>query len=409
MPCPRPEEQGFSLLSVMSLALLVSVAAFSTLTLFRHEAKTYVASAQRDRLESALDQGLEKALYQLNTSGGWNSVSTTAYFSSLAATGTAFTDLDGYQYWVKVLDGKRVQPGGGISDTAAAALTNTGDLSLNRSILVRARENRSGAELRALAIVHRSNISPIIPVGGIYTNGSLDNGGWPGSSYNSCLGMRTTQTAGCNGSVQSGGTINPSGQFCIPQVTVGPTPQPYPPVAMPLSWTVEPWPFQATLASIGSDYSAPSGNNSYSYSVTRSMKVQVRNVDLKNSDYNIITNGHQVDVYVTGSLDAGGNCAWTTRGPDPGGQPANMWFRVVGSGNVTLSGTGVYECVVEAPQSTVSMNGGGTGSFSGAVVANNFNKNGASGNFYFDECILQKYKANTYSRPPIVTVSWSQF
>jgi hypothetical protein len=172
----------------------------------------------------------------------------------------------------------------------------------------------------------------------------------------------------------------------------------------------EPWPFgAATLPSVTSSYAAPGGAGSYSYSVTRTMKIQVANVQLRNKDFNIITNGFTVEVYVTGALDASGNGSWTTRGPNPGGQPANMWFYVVGSGAVTLSGTGTYECVIVAPESDITLNGGGTGSFSGGLVGNTFTKNGAAGNFYFDECILQKYKANTYPRPPIITLGWSQF
>lgn len=405
----RRSEEGFTLVAVMALALLATFAVFAVLTLFRHETKTLQATNVRDRLESALDTGLEKAVLKLNESGSWANLDSTAYFNSLTATSSAFADLDGYQYWVMVLKGKRVQPVAGvINDTMANALTNTGDLNLSRTVIIRAKNTRTNVELRAMALLHRSDVSPIIPVGGIYTNGSLNNGGWPGTSYNSCSGVsRTAQPAGCSGTVQAGGAISSSSGFCMPQVTVGPTPQPYPPVGLPAG--TEPWPFESLQPSINSDYSAPSGNHAYSYSVTRTMKVQVRNVSLGNDDFNIITNGFQVDVYVTGSLGAGGNCSWTTRGLNPGGQPASMWFRVVGSGAVTLSGTGTYECVIEAPESAVNLNGGGTGSFSGGIVANTFNKNGAAGNFYFDECILQKYKANTYPRPPIITVGWSQF
>jgi hypothetical protein len=400
-------QQGFSLITVLALSLLLTIAVFSAFTMFRQESKFMVNAANRDRIESALDQGLEKALYQLNSPTGWTGTANTDYFDSITATATKFTDLDGYEYWVKVVNGSRTQPPNStVNDTIANNLTITGDTTLNRSILVRAKSLKTNAELRAMAVVHRSAVSPIMQVGGITSSGAVDLGNAPGSSRNSCTGV-----TGCVGSVITGDpTIGHNGNSCLGQVTgAPPASTTFPSNVSPTSGT-EKWWFGA-VADGNNDYNAPGGSADYPISLTRNVTVVVHDVDLGGHKYIFTTNGFDLNIYVTGSWGAHGQPAWYMDEPDTahltGGHPSQCWVYVVGSGDVTVGGGTAFEMVMVAPDSAVTISG--NGDFFGAVVSKTFDKNGFAGSFQFDDCILKKYKANTYSRPPIVTTSWSQF
>ena len=413
----KSSETGFSLLSVMALAIIVTFAAFTALRMFQQQSKNLVSTLKRDRLEACLDSGLDKAIFQLNETNGWTNVPTMNYFSSLTATTTAFTDMDGYKYWVKVLQGGRVQPTASTSttvvsvqkldDSVAEALTNTGDLIFNRTILVRAVDIKIGMTMTAMAILHRSAVSPVFSNWGNYGNTSVNTGGSPGSSFNSCTGSITITA--CDGVVSSP-TPPAAGSYCMP-VTTPVTFAPYPPVVLPAG-TV-PWPFGPNPNTlVTQSYTAPNGNNSYTYNMTTDLDVQVGSVDLRNDNFYITTNGHKLNIYCTGTFGAAGNPGWyvddpTAPGTLTGGHPSQCWVYVVGPGAVSLGGTGNYELVMIAPESTVTTNG--NGSLYGAVVSNVFNKNGSSGKFMFDSCILGLFKANKYARPPIVTVNWVQF
>jgi hypothetical protein len=413
-------QEGFSLVAVLALSLLAMFAAFFALRVFQQETKGLTMTVSRDKLEQALDSGLDKAVYQLNQPGGWTSTAQTVNFASLTYTGTAFTDVQGIRYWVKVLNGRRVQPQSvtyttrpnptylsiTAADTHAEALTNTGDLAFDRTVIIMARAispnaSNMGVSLTAMAYLHRNDVITLPQIGGIYTNGGAALGGSLGNSI-PCGATSLTQTA-CNGSVNAGGGVSGGGNDCLAQTTVS---APYPPVTLPVGTSV--WDIESTLATVGSNYSAPSGNHSYTYTLAADKVIQVNDVDLGNDDFHIITNGHTLSIYCTGAFGAAGNPNWLVDDPPtPGGHSERCWVYVVGSGTVTLSGNGNYELVVVAPQSTVNVHG--TGDIFGAVVANTFDKNGASGSFHFNECILQLYRANTYSNPPIVNAGWSQF
>lgn len=409
-------EKGFTLVAVMALALLATFAAFAVLTLFRHETRTLQSTNVRDRLESVLDTGLEKTILKLNETGGWTSLSTTAYFSSLTATGTAFTDVNGYQYWVKVLAGKRAQPvPGAINDTIANNLTDTGDTNLNRTVLIRARNVSTTVELRAMALLHRSDVSPIIPIGGIYAPGIDLGNSWDGDSYDSCSGVtRTSQTPGCDGSA-TGITVTPAGASATWCLTISAQTnfQPYPTVVIP-SGTV-PLPGNTLVTQ---NYSVPNP------SVTLGpgpIKYQCANFTATGSrDVIINTSGSgPVEIYVTGAMSIGtGNI--TSPPLSPGGSPPEAIFYVTSTTDpaspgasasdwsVDFSGSGNFEIMLIAPRANVRLSGGAN--FYGAIVAQNFKINGGgTGGLHFDKCILQMYKANTYPRPPIITLGWSQF
>jgi hypothetical protein len=422
-------QEGFSLIAVISLALLATFAAFFALRVFQQETKTMAMSEKRDHLEQALDAGLDKAVYQLNavttTPSSWSSIATTGGYASLTCTGTAFTDIPGVMYWIKVLNGKRVPPKSvtytvegrtpnandlsiTVADFKADALANIGDWTFDRTIIIMARAmspaagTSLGTSLTAIAYVHRNDVITSPQVQGLNTQGVAGLGGSTGNSI-PCGATSLTQT-GCNGSINGGGGITGGGNDCLTQSTVA---VPFPPNTLPASGLI-PWNIESTVVGPSYNYTAPNGNNSFTYTLAADTNLQVGNVDLNNDDFHIITNGYTLKIYCTGTFGASGNPNWLVDDPPtPGGHSERCWVYVVGSGAVTLGGNGNYELVVVAPQSAVTVNG--TGDIFGAIVANTFDKNGSSGSFHFNECILQLYKANTYTNPPIVNAGWSQF
>jgi len=89
-----------------------------------------------------------------------------------------------------------------------------------------------------------------------------------------------------------------------------------------------------------------------------------------------------------------------------GGTPAKAEICVSGA-TVSLAGTGTYEILLMAPVAAVDINGGGNGSFYGAVVSKSF-AGGSSSNFdmNFDACLLSTAAVDSYLKPPVVTSRW---
>ncbi len=76
--------------------------------------------------------------------------------------------------------------------------------------------------------------------------------------------------------------------------------------------------------------------------------------------------------------------------------------------DVTLSGNGDYQCLLYCPLSDASVQGGGNGYFSGAIIAKSFDTSGGgSGWFHYDSCLAKK-AAEAYKMPPVITTQWRQ-
>jgi hypothetical protein len=387
-------QKGVSLASVMIVVVVLGIFAYGLMNLTLFEGRSRAQSRMNLNVQEALDSGLDMATNVLNQGNNWASPEGLDGFMSV--TSSPHSAGNTYQIYVKILAGKRVDSGGfgSTSDTALSLWTNQGDPTYDRTVVVRAKHIGTFEESKAVGILHRNSLITVPEIGGIYGT-TVNNGGWSGTSYNSCSGPAGAGNQGCDGTVEAGsGGLSSSGNFCIPQ-TSDPTLPPYPTPQIPPNTVPLPG---NTL--VTQDWSASNGV----VLGPGPINYQCGNFSLGNNNISINTNGGMVQIFVTGSFDGHGNGQILSPGYEPGGNPANAWFYV--SGNSTLSGTGTYEIVLVDPTGNVTMNGGGNGAFYGAVVANNFTKNGSGGSFHFDSCILQRYKVDNYRNPPIVTVSW---
>lgn len=405
----RIGERGMGLISVTILMVVAGFFSVALVVFLKQQNKFRIRSSVDLRLQTALDAGYDKSVNLLNDNSHWDAPSDFAGFASLTA--VPQTDLQGMHYWVKILTGKRMDTtnAGSVSDTALAAWTNAGDNALERTIVVRARDIVTGREMKAKAVVHRNKPMPFNPLGGIYGT-NIDMAGWNGHSYNSCNGPRTSQTPGCNGSVvgqtvQPASLYTPTADFCLTPV-VSPVVPPQPTIVVPTpAPSIGPIPMPGN-SSVTQNWSPPHGTTTLG---PGPKMYQCANLSASgNSVVNIDPSGGPVTLYVTGTMSWGGSGDITSRGPNPGGSPPNAIIYVNGS-TVDLQGTGIYEILLIAPAATVTLNGGGSGSFSGAIISQDFHVNGGgNGNFYFDECLLQARRADNYQSPPLLTLSWER-
>ena len=403
-------ENGSALVTVAMLMLVAGILGVALVAFMVQQNKFRTASEADRSLQQALDLGYDKAIGALNSGSNWTSGPTLAGFTSVTA--AAQTDLGGLKYWVMILPGARsiTATGGTLDDTTIQAWPQGGDPGYDRTIVVRAVQTATLREAWAVAVVHRNNTAPYNPIQGIYSTGSVNTAGWGGQSYNSCVGARiaATQTPGCTGSVSGGGAVQASG-MCLPTQVVTTTPMPTYVIPTPVttpSTAWGPWPMPGN-GSIGQDWAAPNGTTTLG---PGPKAYECANLSGSgNRSINIDPSGGPVVVYVTGSISWAGSGNITSDGPVPGGSPPNAII-ICNGPSVSLKGTGTYEIQLLAPQAAVTLNGGGNGSFSGAIVSASMNvTGGGSGTFYFDTCLLKKTASDNYQNPPVVTLLWRRF
>lgn len=403
------DQRGVGLISVVILMVVAGFLSAALVVFLRQQNKFRIRSTVDVRLQSALDAGYDKAINLLNDNTRWDASGTFAGFASITA--VAQTDLSGLQYWVKIMTGNREDSAhvGSANDVSLTAWVNVGDLSLDRTVVVRARDIRTAREMKIKAVIHRNQPQPYNPIGGIYGT-NVNMAGWNGHSYNSCLGPRSSQTPGCNGSI-TGETVEPASlytptaNFCLTPV-VSPSVPVQPTVVVPTpAPTIGPLPMPGN-SSVSQSWSAPHGTTVLGPAPKMYQCVNFNGSG--NPSVNFDVSAGPVKVFVTGTLSWSGSGDITSRGPNPGGSPPNAIIYVNGP-TVDLKGTGTYEILLYAPAATVNLNGGGNGSFSGAIVAQSFNVNGGgNGNFYFDECLLGQGHADNYQGPPVLTMGWER-
>jgi hypothetical protein len=399
----RYDQRGMSLASVAALMVVAGFLAIAIAGFTRQQQRFRLRSQVDGNLQAGLDAGYDKALGVLNDNtpgnSNWANAGTIVGFASITAVPQA--DLPDLQYWVKIMPGVRADTtnAGSANDLSLTAWTNQGDLIFDRTIFVRARHNITGRETVAVATVHRNDVAPFNPLGGITSTNGVNTAGWGGKSYKSCTGLTNTaavQTPGCNGTVAGNGVTAAS--MCLTPMVI-PTTTAMPTVVIPAG-TV---PFPGNTA-VTQDFSL-SGNVTLG---PGPIAYQCNNLSASGNRQLVInTNGTgPVRLYITGNISWSGTGDIKSPGLAPGGSPPEAIVYCNGT-TVSLKGTGTYEILLIAPRAAVTINGGGNGSFSGAIIADSMNvTGGGNGTFYFDECLLQARRADNYERPPLITLSW---
>jgi hypothetical protein len=393
------DEEGFMMVGAAIASVVLLILVFAVLRYGQSDATSITRSKVNGNLQSALDAGLERATAMLNSSNNWYDSTTWTGFQSLSW--TAYTEINRTTYWVMVLDGaKNVTYSASLLDhSSAKLLTNTGDINLDRTILIRAVDSVTNMTATAQAILHRNDLMQAPIVGGITTSGddNLDNMNfW---SFNSCTGEAP---GGCSGTAQGSPAHGGTGS-CLPLQT-NTTPVAIPTVAVPAGNLPLPPNTAITQAwSIGGSTDVTISTGKY----------QCASMSFGgNANLYLDTCAGPIEIYVTGNLDqaGGGNIQSGCNPKDPGhpvgGAPAKATVFVSGP-IVNLKGTGSYEILLYAPVADVSITGGGNGSFYGAIVGKSFD-GGSSNNFdmNFDACLLQGKAVDNYQKPPVVTSSW---
>lgn len=108
----------------------------------------------------------------------------------------------------------------------------------------------------------------------------------------------------------------------------------------------------------------------------------------------------KLEIYTEGSISIAGSGVMNGGTTDvTAGQPINfqIWgTKTSGTQNISISGNGVLNGIIYAPQGSVTINGGGnSGSVSGSIVANDITLNG-SVKFHYDESLGDFGVGNPY-------------
>jgi hypothetical protein len=419
-PVP-PEQGGQSLVTILMLGALLAFFGATLTRMLMNEAKQVVETKKRDKLFTAGDAALQRSLgVLLQSDANWNAPQALTGFNSLSV--TAFADIPGLTYYVKVLPGTlEDQNGAGAADDAAVEQwVNVGSLTHDRTIFVRAIDQTTKQEDRFFTTVHRTPPSPNPGAKGIQAAGSANLAGWDGVVYDSCPG-------GIGGSAAPNPVPVPGdqGEVIAPVITGGNSfqltkkqgdPGELPPATLPTTAPLpEPMPGNTSVSQNASG-SKNLGPSSGPKGTPR--RYQVANLTMGGgTTYHVNASNGPIELYVTGSFTLSGNVNIVTTTCD-GASPPNCWscctakgFTVymVGGGTVTWNGTPTGTMVLYGPQSTMNMNGTGNGNYKGAVTVNNLNvSGGGSGVFHYDKCLSKRGAADNYESPPLVTTQWQQ-
>jgi len=99
-----------------------------------------------------------------------------------------------------------------------------------------------------------------------------------------------------------------------------------------------------------------------------------------NTDY-VLSGSGEIHLLVTNSISFNGNGRIYKSNPT---DPVTLYLYYNGSDTVTLNGNVEQSCILYAPNATVNFNGGGNGTFTGAVVCKRFEGPSSHTNFYED-------------------------
>jgi hypothetical protein len=410
---PSPQDQGGQ--SLATIIMLGAILAFFGAALTRmllNEAKQVVETKKRDKLFTAGDAALQRSLgVLLQSDSNWNAPQSLANFNSLSW--TAFTDIPGMTYYIKVMPGTlEDQAGvGAADDTAVMQWVNVGSLTHDRTIFVRAIDHTTKQEDRFFTTVHRTPKNYHPGTKGIQAGGCINTAGWDGTTVDTtgstCAtpGPTPTPVPCAEGSVQAECVSSPD--FCLEVDRT--SPGVIPTVVVPIGQTI-PVPGAAMVTSDRS-YNADTSFGCLTCTVTTTVRYQVNNLAFGAKDFTFNAQAGPIEIYVTGTLTISGNAkfivntgtAWTCC------KSKGLTIFVKGSGDVTWNGTPDGNFLLYAPESDFTLNGTGNKTFVGAIIAKNVGVNGGgSGTFKYDKCLAARPAADNYEAPPLVTTQWQQ-
>lgn len=400
-------QKGFILPTILVMAVVLAIFASALYVLLTSEMRNTSQTRSKDLNAQAADAAFQRAIAMLNapSTSNWSSMGGNAY-SSL--TTYPYAEIPGVVYSISIAAGELVNTG------AAKALTtlwpNQGDINFDRTIFVRVKATLSNREDNMVAKIHR-NVNPfILGDAGIYTTGCQDLGTvWHGNSFDSCNGSAGTgqTSADCIGNMTAP-CFSGGGNLCLNQNPV-PTVSPPPTPSLPVGATPTPRAVPGNVTVLqditGSVTLGPAPSDD-------GMTYQVANINTNGGDTITFdeSSGGPIILYVTGYIDMGGHSGFAFTG---GGldccKAASAGIFVIGGGDVSFNGNTSFVGFLYAPDSAISVSGGGTGTFEGVIVAETFNINaGGAGWFHYDRCLLRN-RINTYNNPPVIINAWQTY
>lgn len=416
------DQRGMSLASVTALMVMAGFLAIAIAGYTRQQQRFRLRSQVDSNLQTGLDAGYDKALGALNTGSNWANGDTLAGMTSITA--VAQTDLGDITYWVKIMTGVRVDSAnaGSANDTALNLWTNAGDLSLNRSIFVRARHNVTGREAVALATVHR-NHAPPYHYGGdaVAATGSITLGNnWQGRVFDSCIGPAggAGNLPNSEGSLNIGGSIAsgwPNANWAGYDATQG-SGLAIPALTVPAGTVAVPGFTKTSI--INSSFTLTNLTN------TSTVNFEASAVDFSGSKTITVNGPGMVALWLTRAsggtaLGMGGTVSVVV---NPNGSSqccvAKLFTIYVtaqdphpdnGTRAIEWNGTPQGVFLLAGPRANMEYRGGGSNIFKGAIVVQNLTiAPNSNTSFYYDACLKVKPPLNNYEAPPVITLDWER-
>lgn len=312
----QDDQRGQGLLMVLLLGGIMAMLGYALANMVINEMRSSAKTQRKDLTMAVGDAALQRSVAAMTNAAAdgtdnWSTAANMVGFNSISLSsnvpGTPFTDIDQAtgkvraHYWIKIVNGDRIEPvsGTAITDASLNALTNTGDLALDRTVFVRVSNTATGQQSYLMQVIHRNDVNYTPGGDAISANSSVDTAGWGGDAFDGCLGAYAG-TANATGTVVSP-SVNGSG-FGSSLTTVLAPPSPPPPPAStylaqenPLTFQNSPGTGNLTTAAT---FGPVNGGGYWKFA---------NFVKSGNTIWTFDTSRGPIHLYITGNINLGGN------------------------------------------------------------------------------------------------------